>query len=186
MLWRTVAVCLVMASIAMAPITYAKKLRTINDKDGNAVPWQEANTELPAYPQTEDLVQVQSPPGARKNRYFVDTKSLSLGPDLVLRYTVVIVPPGGANNVFFQGIACETNEVKTYAYGRVNGTFVAQPNAVWRAAKRTGTMGYQNELIGKYICDGGSSPIGPDDVRLRLREGGQPYDPVWTDDGAAQ
>ena len=47
-------------------------------------------------------------------------------------------------------------------------------------------MGYQNELIDKYVCDETSSPIPAEDVLSRLREGGQPYNAVWTDDGAAQ
>ena len=186
MLWRFF-LCLLVVQFSTPAAVHAAKPRMVNDKDGNAVPWKEAKTTLPGYPEDENLMQIQAPPGARNNRYFVDTRSLSLGPDLVLRYTVVIMPRGGSTaNVLFQGISCETNEVKTYAFGRTNGTFATQTSGTWRPVQRTGPMGYQNELIDKYVCDETSSPIGAEDVRLRLREGGQPYNAIWTDDGASQ
>jgi hypothetical protein len=47
--------------------------------------------------------------------FSIDTKSLEVGDDGVIRYTVVATSPAGARNVNYEGIRCDTYEWRLYA-----------------------------------------------------------------------
>ncbi|HEX3380250.1 MAG TPA: CNP1-like family protein [Paraburkholderia sp.] len=47
--------------------------------------------------------------------FAIDPKSVSVGDDGVVRYTVVVTSPGGARNVNYEGIRCDTYEWRQYA-----------------------------------------------------------------------
>jgi len=49
--------------------------------------------------------------GSRRPSY-IDSKSLSVGTDGVVRYSVVIVSGSGARNVLFEGLRCATREFR--------------------------------------------------------------------------
>ena len=53
---------------------------------------------LPAYPRDEDLLEFTAGP-AGSHRYFVDVRSISIGTDGIVRYSVVVRAAGGAVNV---------------------------------------------------------------------------------------
>ena len=147
----------------------ADTTRYYNDKDGNAVVWKEGETAIPAFPQRPDLIRFTAPTEAASNQYYVDGKSLILGRDDVLRFTVVIIGSGGAVNVLHQGIDCDSDEIKTYGYGTTAGKMVRSSGANWRPLIRSGPMAYQTILADRYACDadGLSSPVA--DVLKRLR-----------------
>ena len=52
-------------------------------------PWVEASVPPPPYPSDADLVEF-SLKGQIDNRYFIDTSSLTMGPDRVVRFALVI------------------------------------------------------------------------------------------------
>jgi len=70
--------------------------------------------ELPPLPQQGNLL----PFDVSQNtplQFFLDSKSVSVGSDGVVRYTVVIRSPSGARNVNYEGIRCDTYEWRLYA-----------------------------------------------------------------------
>ncbi|TAL97240.1 MAG: hypothetical protein EPN73_07255 [Paraburkholderia sp.] len=70
--------------------------------------------ELPPLPQQANLL----PFDVSQNtplHFFLDSKSVSVGSDGVVRYTVVITTPTGARNVNYEGIRCDTYEWRLYA-----------------------------------------------------------------------
>jgi hypothetical protein len=70
--------------------------------------------ELPPLPQQGNLL----PFDVSQNtplQFFLDSKSVSVGSDGVVRYTVVITSPSGARNVNYEGIRCDTYEWRLYA-----------------------------------------------------------------------
>lgn len=93
--------------------------------------WTELQTQLPKYPRDEDLVEFSVSP-TNANKFFIDEKSISVGPDGVVRYTLVVKAPGGAVNISFEGIRCEKRTVRTYALGKTNGTWSKARDAQWR------------------------------------------------------
>jgi hypothetical protein len=77
--------------------------------------WTENKVDtLPPLPNQADLlpfeVSQNTPLG-----FFIDAKSVSVGSDGVVRYTVVVTSPSGARNVNYEGIHCDNYTWRLYA-----------------------------------------------------------------------
>lgn len=114
-------------------------------------PWIEVAAQLPAYPKAENLIPFEVS-SATRNRYFVDSASISVGSDKVVRYTVVIQAAGGAKNVSFEGLRCESGERRLYAYGHPDGTWSKARNAGWEGIKMRSLLSYHKALFEDYFC----------------------------------
>ena len=112
--------------------------------------WAEESIAFPDYPKDEDLIPVEM--AASSNQFLIDGKSLSLGADGVMRYTMVIRSSGGALNVTYEGLRCETREKKLYALGRKDGTWGAARSSKWIAVSESGSRTYQTALINDFFC----------------------------------
>ncbi|MDX1434137.1 MAG: CNP1-like family protein [Gammaproteobacteria bacterium] len=131
-------------------------------------PWREADTELPSFPTAETLVPLMSAAPGTDYRYFIDVDSVSVDVDGVSRYTVVIVAPGGASNVFYEAIRCDTQETKPYAYGTRAGKFEEMPSTEWTKIYSGGSFAYRSLLADRYMCDRDGWPMDIDTVLERI------------------
>ena len=127
------------------------------DNDVEDFVWKEGETILPDYPKDEDLIEVDGPPAYRNYKYLIDEKSVQVGKDYVVRYTLVIRSPGGADNVMYDGLRCSTSEIKNYAYGSMdkkgNKIFYPRSSPVWKPIRESGVMGYSKVFAANYFCD---------------------------------
>ena len=123
-------------------------------------PWVEVAAQLPPYPKPENLVPFNVS-SATRNRHFVDAASISVGTDNVVRYTVVIEAAGGAKNVSFEGLRCESGERRLYAYGHPDGSWSKARNAGWEGIKFRSLLSYQKALFEDHFCPNG----------IRVRDG---------------
>jgi hypothetical protein len=114
-------------------------------------PWVEVAAQLPAYPKAENLIPFNVT-SASRNTYFVDAESISVGADNVIRYTVVIEAAGGARNVSFEGLRCESAERRLYAYGHPDGTWSKARNAGWEDIKLRSQLSYRKALYEDHFC----------------------------------
>ena len=118
--------------------------------------WKEGSTVLPDYPDDDDLLEVEGPPAYRSYQYLIDGKNLQVGEDGVVRYSIVIRSPSGADNVMYEGLRCNTAEVKNYAYGSTNmdgkKIFFARSKPVWKSVTSSGVTGYTDSLRRNYFC----------------------------------
>lgn len=119
--------------------------------------WKEEKINLPGYPKSRHLMEFTVDTGGAPFDYYIDRESLSIGKDYVVRFTVVIKSRSGASNVLFEGIRCETEEYKTYAYGSHDEKFLKASNPSWNILTRSGGTAYRYELYTNYLC--GSSPV---------------------------
>jgi hypothetical protein len=117
-------------------------------------PWVEVAAGLPAYPRSENLIPFNVS-AATRNKFFVDAGSISVGTDNVVRYTVVIEAAGGAKNVSFEGLRCESGERRLYAYGHSDGTWSKARNAGWENIKFRSLLSYQKALFEDHFCRNG-------------------------------
>lgn len=131
-------------------------------------PWQETLTTLPAFPRAQDLLPIRGHDGDPDYRYYIDVNSVSLTPDEVLRYTVVIQSPQGASNIFHEGIRCATDEIKALAYGTRDGHFVRMADPQWTYVYARGALGYRTTLMEFYVCDKDGWAMDADSVLERL------------------
>ena len=117
-------------------------------------PWVEVAAQLPPYPKAENLIPFNVS-SATRNAFFVDAASISVGTDNVVRYTVVIEAAGGAKNVSFEGMRCESGERRLYAYGHPDGTWSKARNAGWEDIKFRSLLSYQKALFEDHFCRDG-------------------------------
>jgi len=144
------------------------------DFDEDKKPWQEVESRLPPYPRAEHLMPFEVS-AATRNRHFLDGASLSVGEDGVVRYTVVVRTPGGAENVSFEGMRCDTGERKLYAFGRSDGKgggeWSRNRHARWEPIPVRQAASYQRELFYHYLCTvEGKGDLAA--IRRNLRQGG--------------
>ena len=101
------------------------------EEDFNDKKWQEVVVQLPAAPQQENLLPIYVS-AATDNEFFVDGSTLTVTADGVVRYVLVVQTAGGARNVSFEGLRCETRERRIYASGRPDGSWSKSRNNEWR------------------------------------------------------
>lgn len=123
--------------------------------DGEDRPWREIEAQLPGYPRPENLSQFD-PGGVTTNRYLIDTASISVEADGVVRYSMVIRSAQGAENVSFEGIRCDTRERRLYAFGRRDGSWSRARNSRWeRIEANVAQSRHQLTLYTDFFCPEG-------------------------------
>ena len=121
------------------------------DFDENAKAWTEIQSKLPPYPKAENLVEF-TVSSATSNRFYIDYNAINVGEDGVVRYSVLIRSPAGAETVNFEGMRCETGERKIYAFGRPNGEWSRNRYARWEPIPARQASSHQRELFFHYLC----------------------------------
>ena len=141
----------------------------------NDKPFKEDAVTLPAPPVDRDAVPFDV--GGRDEsplRFAIDPKSVSIGKDNVVRYTVLITSKTGARNVNYEGLRCDTAERRIYATLRndsnqwvgnravdMNETANAEsasmnaykPATDWQRVGNGGPTDYASALMRSYFCD---------------------------------
>lgn len=117
--------------------------------------WQEMALQLPALPQDANLLPFDVS-AIETQRFAIDAKSLSVGKDGVVRYTLVSVSSSGAKNVRYEGIRCESREQKIYALGHADGTWSQARSSEWEPILSNGVNRQQAALSRDYFCAGNS------------------------------
>lgn len=119
--------------------------------DQEKKPWEELQTQLPAYPKPENLLKFDAG-STNINNYFVDAASLSVGEDKVVRYTLVVKSGGGATNVSFEGIRCDKAQLRVYALVHPNSAWSRARDASWREIVPREINGHHYVLLRDFMC----------------------------------
>ncbi|MDD2991584.1 MAG: CNP1-like family protein [Zoogloea sp.] len=130
--------------------------------------WKEAALELPPLPVEKDLIPFQVSPGASAASY-VDGRSLRLDSDGIVRFTLLVRAAGGAENLSYEGIRCETAERKLYAMGRAGSEWVLPRNAEWQRISDNSLNRQYAVLAKEFFCLPGSVLPTRDEILGALR-----------------
>lgn len=136
-------------------------------------PWVEGQTEIPAFPKPEGLIEFYVGPTER-NRFYVDGSTISIGDDGIVRYVVVIKTAGGANNVNLEAMRCATREVKLFAVGHSDDTWSKVPAPRWQPIESKLMNQYRSILNRNFFCPAGHTPRDASEARAALRQGKHP------------
>jgi hypothetical protein len=147
LLGKIAIVCLVLASTSLA----LAQENFEDDYDNENKPWQEIALQLPAPPQADTLLPFYVGPTATQD-FFIDSKSISVGTDGVIRYTLVSTSKQGAKNISYQGIRCATFEQKIYATGHTDGSWSRSRRNQWTNIIRKAANRPQAALAIDYFC----------------------------------
>lgn len=120
-------------------------------------PFKEGQYTLPAMPNDADLIPFTVNDSA-DFRFSVDPKSLSVGVDRVVRYTVVITSPGGGRNVSYEGMRCDSFERRIYATLPKGATAwvpnMGEERDLWMRMQTRARNAYAATLATDYFCEG--------------------------------
>jgi hypothetical protein len=145
--------------------------RDLDDPD--APKWAEAEVVLPAYPQEAGLREFYVSE-LTTNKFYIDMATLNVGKDGVVRYALVVRTRGGATNISYEGIRCETREYRLYATGHRDGTWAKARISEWRKIENKPANRHHAALSRDLFCPGGISIRSADEGREALRLGKHP------------
>ncbi|MDQ7969780.1 MAG: CNP1-like family protein [Oxalicibacterium faecigallinarum] len=142
---------LLAASLLFASHAVFSQTNFEEDFDDENKPWEEIAVQMPPAPKQEDLIEFYVSPTATQ-KFQLDAKSLSIGSDGVIRYTLVATSTSGAKNISYEGIRCETFERKLYAFGRDDGSWGRSRRDQWEGIVR-GRANNQHAILSRdYFC----------------------------------
>ena len=120
--------------------------------------WAEVQSQLPPYPKQQDYLPFHVSATAAFD-FSVDAKSVSVGADGAVRYTLIAKSPGGTLNVSFEGIRCSDRQYRVYAFGRTDGTWSRARGSRWEPLAPNPRIAQRLVLHKDYFClDGGIVP----------------------------
>lgn len=158
--------------IAVSPVYSADPFESTEyefDFDPSLVKhWSEGETQLPAYLKDRHLIEVAGSPTDR-GRMFVDSRSVTLGQDKVVRFAYLIESTTGVRNVFFEGIRCGAQRYKTYAYGTPEGKWKPISDPKWQPIRYWGQSPYRYNLARHYLCADNEFARSARDIVRRIR-----------------
>jgi len=134
---------------------------------------EEEKLELPAAPKDENLLPFD-PGFVTSLSFYVDSASLKVGDDRIVRYTLVIKSPSGAANATYEGLRCDTIERKVYAYGSPDGSWSAARNPQWQPL---GKEIHRHTLFNDFFCPRTVVVGGVREAIRLLKSGGHPRIP---------
>lgn len=144
---RAGRIALVLLGAGSVP-TFAQGTRLFSEE----TEWKEQETQLPSFPQRENLVRVQVG-GTTQFEFLVDVSSVKVGSDGVVRYSLVARSPSGGENISFEGIRCRTRERKIYAIGRSADHSWSLPRiSDWVDFRGTRVSSYHEALASQFFC----------------------------------
>lgn len=115
--------------------------------------WTETVVAPPAFFSTSGLLPLEISPGSAM-RFGIDPTTLSIGTDRVVRYVLVAQSASGALNVLYEGIRCETAEMKTYARWNNDSSWNVSQDASWRTLQSKGSARHGMVLATQGVCEG--------------------------------
>lgn len=144
------------------------------EEDYEQKAWQEMQFQFPPAPRSEALLPFFVS-AANDNKFAVDAASLTVGEDGVVRYILLVETAGGARNVSYEGIRCQTKERRIYALGRRDGTWSKSRNDQWVEIRDMATNRQHAALFLEYFCPGGVIVRNADEAKNALRAGVHPH-----------
>lgn len=121
--------------------------------DQGKKPWSEIQAQIPPYPRPQNLIEFEAG-AASPHHFYIDSESISVGGDGVVRYTLVIRTSGGATNVTYEGMRCDMRQQKYYAIGRNDGTWSRARDPQWRRIEYKEVNRHHGVLYTDFFCNG--------------------------------
>lgn len=131
--------------------------------------WQELGVTFPVPPKGELIEFFVS--SASSFKFFIDPRSVSVGADGVVRYTLVARSRSGAENVSYEGMRCKNGSYKIFAFGN-DGRWAARQSE-WRRIEPRSVQRWHNELYLRYFCVEGIIIRSAEEGVDALRRGGR-------------
>jgi hypothetical protein len=148
-------ICAMLALIALGTAISSHAASSFDeDFDNQDKSWKEITIQLPGPPEPANLLRFDVGPLATQ-AFAIDAKSISIGADGVVRYTVVTTSRSGARNLSYEGIRCQSMEKKLYAFGHADGTWSRSRRDQWEPINKFIANQHHFALAKDYFCQNG-------------------------------
>lgn len=124
-------------------------------------------TELPATPE-EAFLQPFVLAREARHRYYIDRRSLAIGSDGIVRFTLVIRPQAGRLQSSYVGLHCKAGEWKTYAVISTEGQWRRASVPAWERIVFQRRDNARGDLYGYYLCSDGVPSGTPEQMLKRM------------------
>lgn len=133
----------------------------------------------PALPRERDLIEfyVAATSGFR---FFIDAASISVAEGGEVRYTLVARSSAGAQNITYEGMRCNSGEVRLYAIGRDDAW--GGRAGEWRPIEPRSVQRWHNALYREYFCPQREPIASAQEGVAALRSGGHSAARGFSDD----
>ncbi|MBL0919382.1 MAG: CNP1-like family protein, partial [Hydrogenophaga sp.] len=157
--------------VAMALMAAPVHAQVMHPHMPDPEPWKEAEVPAPSQWSVERAVEFQL--GAQGSlRYAIDPQTVSIGEDGVVRYVFIAHSSSGAVNAFFEGMRCQTAEVKVYArWDPDTRQWRTSGSEPWQALDVRGATRRAMQMARAGVCDGKSPNRSPSQIVSALRNG---------------
>lgn len=137
-----------------------------DDEDKTVKVWVDSPVTLPAAPATENLLLFYR---NANQVFYIDTKSISIVADGSVRFTLVSNSQAGAKNISYEGLRCDSNQKRLFAFGRTDGSWSNSRRNEWDTFNNKGVNQHHSSLAWDFICEGGSVAGSVDKIIQRIR-----------------
>lgn len=133
--------------------------------------WEEIKkVTLPAAPKDSNLLPFYVSPIAT-TRFAVDSASLTVDKDAVVRYTLVATSSSGTRSVTYEGIHCDSFEQRLYAVLKQDGTW-SETRGGWRRIREASQNRQYAALAREHFCAGRDPYGSAEKIVARIRAAG--------------
>lgn len=162
-----------LALVLILPLAVGAQTSGFGADSGDRGSRGEVRVPLPAYPKPENYLPFQVS-ATTPFAFFVDAKSVSVGADRVVRYSVIAKSAEGALNVSFEGMRCADGQIRVYAFGRPGNTWVEVRDSRWEAIRADQRNSQRAVLYSDYFCPVTGAVSTAEEAVRALKSGGNP------------
>jgi hypothetical protein len=134
--------------------------------------WTEELTPPPPSFSKDKLIPLDMPPHVSV-KFGVDTETIMVGGDGVVRYVIVMTNATGSTNAVYEGIRCVSDEVKTYARLGASGQWSILVNPSWQALTDNMPSRHAQVLARQGVCQNRFAPS-KQEIIAALKSGRRP------------
>ena len=133
------------------------------------IDWKEVEAPPPPPLRTQGLIPVDVGGNTSNLRFGVDPASITVGKDGVVRYVVVASSTTGAVNGIYEGIRCNTGQVKVYARHNPDSGWVPARGAEWQDIYKVANSRYSLAIARSGACQERTPNGSPAQIAQDLR-----------------
>ena len=162
-----------LALVLMFPLVVGAQTTRAADDTGDRDRGGEIRVPLPTFPRPENYLPFyvsETTPFA----FFIDEKSISIGPDLAVRYSVIAKSTDGGLNVSFEGMRCAERQIRVYAIGRSDQSWSEVRGSRWESIRSDTRNAQRIMLHSDFFCPVAGRIATAEEGVEALKSGGNP------------
>ena len=107
-------------------------------------------------PSSQSLIEFYVSP-TTTNRFAIDSATLAIDQERLVRYALVVTSRSGARNVSYEALRCDRGDRRLLAVGRADGSWALLADSTWRPINGGDAVNRQHLELYSRLCSGGAA-----------------------------